>query len=335
MSDVARAAGVSPMTVSRVINKDANVRAETRERVDAAITALNYAPNSAARLLAGAARTRIALVYGNPSAAYLSEVLLGCLSEASRSDVQLLLANCEDSLEPEEVAARVLANRPDGVILPSPFCDAPGVVARLLADGVAVTALASGAPPQGASAVTIDDREAAVEMTRHLLDLGHRRIGFIGGARNQVASIRRLEGYRQALDDAGLPVDEALIVPGDFTYRSGLTAADRLLDLAARPTAIFASNDDMAAAVVAAAHRRRLDVPDDLSVCGFDDTALATTISPELTTVHQPVAEMAQAAVEILAAGARARRQGREAAPEVRLFRHEIVRRQSDAAAQS
>jgi LacI family transcriptional regulator len=229
----------------------------------------------------------------------------------------------------------VLASRPDGVILPSPFCDAPGVVARLLADGAAVTALASGAPPHGASAVTIDDREAAVEMTRHLLDLGHRRIGFVGGARNQVASIRRLEGYRQALDEAGLRVDEALIVPGDFTYRSGLTAADRLLDLPSRPTAIFASNDDMAAAVVAAAHRRRLDVPGDLSVCGFDDTALATTISPELTTVHQPVAEMARAAVEILAAGARARRRGREATPEIRLFRHEIVRRQSDTAAPS
>jgi LacI family transcriptional regulator len=198
-----------------------------------------------------------------------------------------------------------------------------------------VTALASGAAPQGASAVTIDDREAAADMTRHLLALGHRRIGFIGGAQNQFASSRRLEGYRQAVSEAGLEVDEALIVPGDFTYRSGLAAADRLLDLAPRPTAIFASNDDMAAAAVAAAHRRHLDVPGDLSVCGFDDTALATTISPELTTVRQPVSEMAQAAVEILAAAARRRRQGQADQPEQRLFPYEIVRRQSDAAAQA
>lgn len=335
LSDVAQAAGVSPMTVSRVINKDANVRAATRERVEAAITALNYAPNTAARLLAGATRARIALVYGNPSAAYLSEVLLGCLSQATRSDAQLLLVNCEDSLDPEEVAGRVLADRPDGVILPSPFCDTPGVAARLLAGGVAVTALASGAAPEGASAVTIDDRRAAADMTRRLLDLGHRRIGFISGARNQVASIRRLEGFRQALAEAGVAADEALVAAGDFTYRSGLTAAHRLLDLAPRPTAIFASNDDMAAAVVAAAHRRHLDVPEDLSVCGFDDTALATTIFPELTTVHQPVAEMAQAAVEILADAARRRRQGHEPEPEFRLFPHEIVRRQSDATARS
>ena len=320
------------MTVSRVINKDAKVRLETRERVDAAITALNYAPNSAARLLAGAARTRICLVYGNPSAAFLSEVLLGCLSESSRSDVQLLLANCEDSLDPADVAGRALATRPDGVILPSPFCDMPELVARLLAAGVAVAAAATDAPVEGAFAVNIDDRAAAAEMTRHLLKLGHRRIGFICGAHNQAASASRLAGYRRALVEAGVPADDGLIVEGDFTYRSGLVAADRLLDVAPRPTAIFASNDDMAAAVVAVAHRRRLEVPADLSVCGFDDTTLATTISPELTTVRQPVAEMAQAAVAMLAVAARRRRQGEAAAPERRLFPHEIIHRQSDAA---
>jgi len=323
------------MTASRVINKDANVRPETRERVNAAIAALNYAPNSAARLLAGAARTRIALLYGNPSAAYLSEVLLGCLSEASRSDVQLMLVRCDDGLDPTAVAARVLADRPDGVILPPPFCDVPEIVERLLSAGIATVVLATGAPAAGAYGVTIDDALAAAEMTRHLLGLGHRRIGFIGGAANQTASARRLEGYRLALREAGLPADEALVAQGDFSYRSGLVAAGQLLAVSPRPTAIFASNDDMAAAAVAAAHRLHLEVPGDLSVCGFDDTALATTISPELSTVRQPVAEMAQAAVEMLAIAARRRRHGETAAPERRLFRHEIVRRQSDAAPQA
>lgn len=322
------------MTVSRVINRDEAVRPQTRERVEAAIAALNYAPNSAARVLAGAARTRIALVYGNPSAAYLSEVLLGGLAMASRNDVQLLLENCEAGVDPADIAGRAVERRLDGVILPPPFCDMAGLVAELLAGGVPTVLLASGAPAPGCFAVTIDDVQAAADMTRHLISLGHRRIGFIVGAANQTASAKRLEGYQRALREAGLPQDERLIAQGDFSYRSGLAAADQLLGASPAPSAIFASNDDMAAAVVAAAHRRRLEVPGDLSVCGFDDTALATTISPELTTVRQPVAEMAQAAVELLTTAARRRRLGQDAPAEQRLFRHAIIRRRSDAPAQ-
>ena len=331
LSDVAKAAGVSPMTVSRVINRDANVSAPTRDRVEAAVAALNYAPNSAARLLAGAARTRIALVYGNPSAAYLGEVLLGALAMASRSDVQLLLENGDDGAGRPDLAGQLIARGLDGVILPPPYCDMAGLVADLLAAGLPIALIASGAPADGCFAVTIDDVAAAADMSRHLIGLGHRRIGFIVGNRNQTASAKRLEGHRLALAEAGLAQDEALIVQGDFSYRSGLAAAEQLLDLARPPSAIFASNDDMAAAAVAAAHRRHIDVPAALSVCGFDDTPLASTISPELTTVRQPVAEMAQAAVELLTAAARRRRLGQAAPGERRVFRHEIVRRQSDA----
>jgi LacI family transcriptional regulator len=335
LSDVARAAGVSAMTVSRVINKDANVRAETRERVDAAITALNYAPNAAARVLAGAAQTRIALVYGNPSRSYLSEVLLGCLSEASRSDVQLLLENCAGGQHASDVVARAIARCLDGVILPPPFCDDAELVSKLLSAGVPVAVIATGEPARGTFAVTVDDAQSAADMTRHLIALGHRRIGFIVGDPAQTASAKRLDGYRLALGEAGLPVDEALIAQGDFSYRSGLDAAERLMAPSPRPTAIFASNDDMAAAAIAAAHRRHLEVPGDLSVCGFDDTALATTISPELTTVRQPVAEMAQAAVEMLATAARRRRLDQAAPSDLRVFAHKLVRRQSDAAPQA
>ena len=328
LSDVAKAAGVSPMTVSRVINKDGGVKAETRERVETAVVALNYAPNTAARVLAGAPRTRIALIYGNPSSAYLSEVLVGCLAEARRSDVQLLLEQWSDS-GAEDAARRLAASGIDGVILPTPMCDDHGIAALMRAAGVPTVALATGLPEEHDFAVAIDDAGAAADMTRYLIACGHRRIGFIAGDPGVSSSAQRQHGYVQALRDAGLHEDPALIAQGDFTYRSGLAAAEQLLQLVAPPTAIFASNDDMAAAVVAAAHRRHLDVPGQLSVCGFDDTALATSISPELTTVRQPVAAMAQAAVEILASAARRRRSGQPAGGEKRLFQHSLVERES------
>ncbi len=183
------------------------------------------------------------------------------------------------------------------------------------ANGLAVT-VASGHPAPGFSAVSIDDHRAAFEMTRHIAALGHQRIGFIIGNPDQTASERRLTGYRDALAAAGLPHDPALIVQGLFTYRSGLDAAERLLDLAAPPSAIFASNDDMAAATVAVAHRHGLDVPNDLAVCGFDDTALATTIWPELTTIRQPITDMSLAAVELLVKEIHSRRDGHRDAPQ-------------------
>ena len=159
------------------------------------------------------------------------------------------------------------------------------------------------------------------------------RSRIVAGNPEQTASDERLRGYRKALADANIPADDALITGGLFTYRSGLDAAEKLLDVADPPTAIFASNDDMAAATVAVAHRRGLDVPGDLTVCGFDDTTLATAIWPELTTIHQPIADMSRAAVEMLVATIR-RRSG-AAAPEGEqhvLLDFTLVRRQSDAA---
>src|SRR3546814_761598 len=165
-----------------------------------------------------------------------------------------------------------------------------------------VVVVASARPPGRVSSVGIDDFEAARAMTRHLLAMGHDRIGFIVGNPNQHASARRLEGYRAALEERGAKVDDALIAQGLFTYRSGLDAAEILLARDPPPTAIFASNDDMAAAAVAVAHRRGVDVPGDLSICGFDDTPFATTIWPALTTIHQPIADMSRAALDQLVA---------------------------------
>ena len=181
------------------------------------------------------------------------------------------------------------------------------------------------------SAVSVDDRQASYEMTRHLIALGHTRIGFIKGNPNQSASARRFEGYAQALAEGGLGLEDELIAQGFFTYRSGLDAAEQIMSLSEPPTAIFASNDDMAAATVAIAHRSGLDVPGDLTVCGFDDTSLATTIWPELTTIRQPVSEMSRAAVELLVRQLKGRRGGAVEAEHV-VMDHALIRRQSDAA---
>jgi LacI family transcriptional regulator len=160
--------------------------------------------------------------------------------------------------------------------------------------------ISPGDPPAGCAHVSMDDTRAAREMTEYLLRLGHRRIGFIEGPPSQVAAPRRRAGHLAALNAAGITVDEALIVPGDFRFRSGLDGCDRLLDLPHPPTALFASNDDMAMGAVVAAQRRRLQVPADLSVAGFDDSPLASLVWPQLTTVRQPVAEMGMSAVDRL-----------------------------------
>ncbi|WBO21017.1 LacI family DNA-binding transcriptional regulator [Sphingomonas abietis] len=332
IADVARIAGVSPMTVSRVINGETNVRDATREAVNAAISELDYAPNPAARSLAGANQIRIGLLYSNPSAAYLSEFLVGGLEQASRADVQLVIHKCDVDGHEVEAARHLVASGVDGVILPPPLCDAADVIAVLAAAATPVVVVASGAPAERVSAVSIDDHRAAFEMARHIAGLGHRRIGFIVGNPNQTASAQRLNGFRDALAQAGLAADEALIRQGLFTYRSGLEAAEALLDLADAPTAIFASNDDMAAAVVAVAHRRGLDVPRDLTVCGFDDTALATTIWPELTTIHQPIADMSREAVDLLVREIRSKRNRRVEDRRHLVLDHALVRRQSDGA---
>ena len=319
------------MTVSRVINGETNVRPATREAVNAAISALNYAPNPAARSLAGAGPARIGLLYSNPSAGFLSEFLVGSLDQASRSDVQIIVEKCELGDHEVEVAQHLVDGGIDGIILPPPLCEAPALLALLAAARVPTVSVATSVPPESMLAIRIDDQQAAATMTRHIMDLGHRRIGFITGNPNLSASAQRLEGYREALSAAGLPVDPQLIAEGLFTYRSGLDAAEQLLDLAIPPTAIFSSNDDMAAATVAVAHRRGLDVPGDLTVCGFDDTTLSTAIWPELTTIHQPIADMARAAVELLVGTIRRQRGGEGIAPQ-RVLDFTLIRRQSDAA---
>lgn len=332
IADVAREAGVSPMTVSRTINGEGRVQPETRERVQAAVRKLGYVPNAAARSLAGAQPCRLALVHDNPSAAWLSEVLVGCLAEASDSDAQLVIERAAGSETMDALARHLASLRIDAVIVPPPLGDDVALLQALHSVALPVVQVAPGKPAETAFAVSIDDRAAARAMTQHLLFLGHRRIGFIEGNPKQTSSALRRLGYEDALRDAGIAIEPALIVAGDFTYRSGLEAAERLLALPERPTAIFASNDDMAAAVVAVAHRQRLDVPGALTVCGFDDTTMATTIWPELTTIRQPINEMARLATRIAIATVRDRAKSPATPVRHEQLEFQLVRRSSDAA---
>jgi LacI family transcriptional regulator len=330
MDQVAQHAGVSVMTVSRVMNNVPGVKKTTREVVMRAVKELGYSPNAAARSLARHGSGRVGLLYSNPSAGYLSEILVGALDEAQRSGALLVIEKCDLSLESEKAAiGRLVSGGVAGVILPAPHADSQPAIAELQDHGVIAVAVGTGRSRSDANVVRMDDFAAAADMTRHLLELGHRRIGFVKGAENQTVSMERLLGFEHEIRNTE-PAATALIEPGNFTYRSGFEAAERLLSDPQPPTAIFASNDDMAAGVVAAAHRRGLDVPGDLSVAGFDDTHIATAVWPELTTVRQPVARMAEAALRIVLDESRSGRdRARDGKPVDRMLPHELIVRTS------
>lgn len=329
--DVARLAGVSRMTVSRVINDGASVREQTREAVQAAIHALNYEPNLTARNLVMAGELRIGVIYSNPSAAFMSDFLIGVFEEATNAGARLILVRGENGQPPGPLELRrLLGSGVHGVVLAPPLGESAVVLDMLRAANLPVAVVAAGSPPTDTINVRIDDRRASQAMTQHLLDLGHRRIGFIAGNPDQTASAKRLEGARAAI--AAVEGAELILAQGTFSYGSGLEAAEQLLDVDLPPTAIFASNDDMAAAAVSVAHRRHLDVPGDLTVVGFDDTTVATTLWPPLTTVRQPVRQMAAVALDRLMRALRSTEPSSEAFVEY-VLDHALIERESTAPA--
>jgi LacI family transcriptional regulator len=303
IEDVAAAAGVSIKTVSRVMNREPNVREETRARVLEAAEALRYIPHVSARSLAGHRSFNLALVYNNPSDNYMMGVISGVLEACAADEYHLIL--CPAALDEPQLLAEVdelLAHsRPDGLLLTPPLTDAPGLLARL---GALAIPFASISPrrQQAALAVSMDEPLAAMQMVDHLVGLGHRRIAHVVGHPAHGASQWRLDGYRRGLARAGIPVDPAYEVQGEFSFESGVAAARTLLALDPMPTAIFAANDDMAAGVMYVAHERGLRIPDDLSVSGFDDTPMSRQVFPALTTVHQPTREMGRLATQGLLA---------------------------------
>ena len=302
ISDVAKHAGVSPMTVSRVINGESNVKDATKSIVMDSIKALNYVPNISARALAGNRSYKLALLYANPSAFYLSELLVGALEEISQYGHQLLVHKVTDSESQQAVLKGLnpLIGRFDGVIVPPPLSDYVNVREFLMTNDIPAVFL-SGNEGQGRSCkICIDDYDAAKAITNYLLELGHKRIAIIKGHPNQFSSDERLRGFKDALSSAGLSLERGNTAQGYFTYNSGLKAARKLLARENPPTAIFAANDDMAAATLAVAASKGVNVPTELSVAGFDDSPLASSVFPRLTTIKQPLSEMAAAAIDFL-----------------------------------
>lgn len=289
------------MTVSRVINGGARVSAATRERVQAVIDAAGYVPDPAARILARAGAGRIGLLYANPSNAYLAEVLSGALAGARAAGLLLMIepSQAGDPAQEAEAVRRLAAGGAQGLIVPPPLGESAATLEAIRAAGLKAVLLAAPSVEGLFDALRIDDVSAAAEMTQRLIDLGHRCIGMIEGREDQSASADRRRGAQAAVDAAGGTM--LLIERGDFTYRSGFEAARRLLAARPRPTALFASNDDMAAGALAAVHAEGLQTPGDVSVAGFDDTYLAASVWPALTTIRQPVAEMARRAALRLA----------------------------------
>jgi len=306
IKEVAERAGVSQMTVSRVVNGQDLVKGATREKVQSAIRELNYRPNLMARRLAGGNALFIGIVYNNPSPSYLAKVLEGALRACRDLGHHLVIDDMggknADIIKPQKIAEHLQRAGLDGVIITPPLSDNRDLADALTELGVANVRVAPGNIFTDTLRVAMDDTAAVQEMAQYLIDEGHERIGFIKAPEDHSAGRLRLTGYRLALDANTIPFDETLIVGGEYTYRSGTEAAFKLLALDPRPTAILAANDDMAAGAIAAANMRGLSVPNDLSVAGFDDTEIASSIWPELTTIRQPIAEMAERAVALLAA---------------------------------
>ena len=334
ITDVARRAGVSMKTVSRVLNNEPNVTDSTRERVKIAAKELRYRPNLSARGLAGSKSYLLALLYDNPSADYIARLQQGA-TDACREKGYHLMIEPLDIAEGDLTAdmEALLEHLPvDGVILTPPLCDSKRILQTLSKLNIPFVRIAPSFEPEMSASVTMDDEQAAFEMTRYLIeDAGHKHIGFIAGPSSHRASHLRRQGFERAMQHAGIEINPDWIKLGDFSFDSGRVAAQSLLSKTSRPTAIFASNDNMAAAVMSVAGQKGLSIPYDLSVCGFDDTALASMLWPALTTVRQPILEMGAMAVNILI-----QNRGQDTTGDAPLIlEYELMRRASSAAIQS
>jgi LacI family transcriptional regulator len=331
IQEVADLAMVSPKTVSRVINNEPRVRSNTRARILEAIEQLNYRPNLNARGLASNRSFLIGLFCGK-SGDYLSEFQAGATQRCRESNIHLMVETWE--LESPAIAKQIdtlLGQlRLEGVILLPPLSDQLVVLNKLHEASVPIVRIAPRTLLNTAPSVGIDDYVAARQITAHLLRLGHKRIGFILGSPNHGATEQRYLGFVDEMRAHGIPVDSNLVQTGNFAFSDGSICAERMLRAAQPPTAIFASNDDMAAAAVSTARKFGLDLPGQLSVAGFDDAPVACMIWPELTTVRQPVAAMARIAADLLIR-LEPRRNGWPACMPRHLLNHELVIRNSTA----
>jgi LacI family transcriptional regulator len=309
---VAADAGVSLQTVSRVINDGPNVRPEMRERVQASIDRLGYVPSIAAQRMSGS-RSYLILAFNDRDRTiadwrarqgtdWVDQMLLGGMLKCAEHGYRMIfeLVDTHSDHVERELLAALAALQPDGVILTPPHSDNAQIVSLLDAQGLPFVRIGSLDTSAGIP-ILMDDEGSARRATRHLIDRGHRRIGFIAGSPEYNLSGWRVDGWRAAMAEAGLATD-GLLAQGDFSAASGAAAARALLARTPRPTAIIASNDQMALATLEVSEAFGLSVPNDLSVISFDNTPLAHFTRPPLTAIDQPIAATTSMAVELIIA---------------------------------
>jgi LacI family transcriptional regulator len=296
---VARAAGVSQSTVSRALRGDPRVREETRRRVDAAARRLGYVPNSLAAGLVSRSTRTVAVVVSDLANPFFPALLTPVYDELQLMGYRVVLfTERTDIPTGQETLRRLLDRSIDGVLVTTATLDSR-FSAELQQRGLPIVLLNRYIDAMDVDRVVSDNRGGAVIGGRHLIELGHRRIAMIGGPDHVLCCRARLDGHRSALEAAGLSPDDTLIVRTDLTLEDGHTAAVELLGRSPRPTAIFTCNDLQALGVYRAARSLGVRIPADLSVIGFDDLPIAALVHPALTTVRQPLTEMAAAATEL------------------------------------
>jgi LacI family transcriptional regulator len=298
--EVAKRAGVSPTTVSHVINNTRFVSKEVKERVNEAMAELQFQPNALARSLRRGKTHTLGLILPDSANPFFAEIGHGIEATAFNLDYSVILCNTEGNVDKERLYLNVLSNkRVDGIILVS-VGEQEDLLRVLQTYRRPLVLVDRILPDVQTDAVLCDNFQGGYIATRHLIDLGHRRIGVVAGPYYLTPSSHRVTGYSEALAEAGIPTDESLMVRGDFQSESGWKAARELFKIPDPPTAIFACNDMMAIGVLRAAAETGKKVPDDLAVVGFDDITLAAYTVPSLTSVAQPKSKMSELAVQIL-----------------------------------
>ena len=297
--EVARAAGVSIATVSRVFNKKTPVNPDTAQRVMQAAGRLDYWPNSAAQGLATRCTRTFGVMLPDLFGEFYSDVIRGIDLQSRVNEYQILLSSSHSNSEDVLTASRSMLGRIDGLILMAPDESSFETVERVRRH-IPVVLLSPRTNVEPCHSVGIDNYRGAKEAVEHLLSLGHRHIAFITGPEGNVDAEERLRGFRQALAEAGQDPDEALIIQGNFHEIAGFEASSTILEHSPRPTAVFAANDSMAIGLLAALHRRGCRVPEDIAVVGFDDVAIAGYLNPALTTVSVDACGLGRQAVELM-----------------------------------
>ena len=302
IKDVARQAEVSIATVSRVFSGANAVREETSRRIRDVAAALRYTPHVGARSLTTSKTHTLGVLLPDLYGEFFSEIIRGIDVAARRSGYHLLVSSSHSDSGEVQGAIKSMRGRVDGLILMSPDLDTKSVVSTL-PDGYSVILLNAAIRQPGVASVRIGNSQGAKQMVRHLIDHGHRRIAIIAGAKHNIDGAQRKSGYRAALSEAGIPVDPHLELAGDFTEDSGFEAVRKMLaSRVSRPTAIFAANDSMAIGALSALREAGASVPGDFAVAGFDDIPIARHMSPPLSSVHVPIAELGERATENLIA---------------------------------